>query len=104
MNINLLTLLQLIKQGVDSRILTEQGLTFSQISALFALAMEESLLEHTDSGFVVSPKGHAALDNREAKELYGAPGVWVIPDKKYQIAKSSADEIYLPKQSDLKFL
>lgn len=104
MNTNLLTLLQLINQGLDSKILTEQGLTFSQISALFALAMEDSLLEHTDAGFVVSSKGHAALDNRVAQELYGAPGVWVIPEKKYQSTKNNADEIYLPKQSDLKFL
>jgi hypothetical protein len=104
MNANLILLLQLIKKGADSQLLLRQGLTFSQISALFGDALQYGLLIPTEDGFCVSEKGLECLSKQDAKKQYGAPGKWIFPDTKYAIAQISCDEIYLPKLSDLKFL
>lgn len=103
-NKNLIFLLELIRKKTDVQLLLREGLTYSQISALIGDAIREGFLDQTETSFVVSEKGEQYLATREAREQYGAPGKWVLPDKNYVIAQIDLNDIYLPKLKDSKFL
>lgn len=93
-------LLQLIKDGADSSFLLKQGLSFSQISKLFAKALEDELLSKDGEHFYVTDAGLKFLLNTK----FAQGGKWISPDESYFTMKISIDSIYLPKLKDSKFL
>lgn len=104
MNRQIHLLLQLIKENADTSFLLKQGLTFSQISLLFAEAIKDELIAQSDNSFTVTEKGLEHLQSQKDVRKYGAKGNWIFPDESYTIPAISPDQIYLPKLKQSKFL
>ena len=98
---NLLTLIKLIKDGADSGFLVKNGLSFSQISRLFSIAIENNLIRRVDNNFIVTDEGILYL---EKSDLGATSKNWILPDESFFTTKIPLDGIYLPKLRDVSLL
>jgi hypothetical protein len=98
---NLLILIKLIKDGSDSGFLVKNGLSFSQISHLFSIAIENKFIKRVDNNFIVTDEGMLYL---EKSDLGIASKNWILPDESFFTTKIPLDGIYLPKPRDVSFL
>ena len=106
MNKNVIILLRLIKARSDIGFLTKQGLTYSQISQLFAEALRGKLLiQKIDpegrQRFILTDEGEALSSTRERI----ASGInsstrWISPDQSHWCEKIEIDDIFMPSVRD----
>lgn len=102
MNKNVIILLQLIKARSDIGFLTKQGLTYSQISQLFAEALRDKLvIQRVDpegrQRFFLTEEGEALSSARESIAIsINSSTRWISPDQSHWCEKIEIDDIFMP--------
>jgi hypothetical protein len=101
-------LLQLVDAEADSSYLLKNGLSYSQIAALFGEAMEKGLITHIDDlqngrRFIVTTTGKALLSDSEGRAKYGVQGMWISPDDAHKCPQIGLNDVFLPKRKDSYF-
>lgn len=103
MHNNMRLLLQLIKAKADISSLTEQGLAYTQISALFGEAIKQEWLKYNDSAFRLTNLGEMALLEDVNNKGIGHQSKWISADERYVIPQIGINDIFLPKKKDSYF-
>lgn len=101
-------LLQLVNAKADASYMLRNGLSYSQISALFGDAIQQELIVHVEDhaggmGFIVTDKGKEMLSTSEARTKFGEQARWISPDIQYICEPIGLEDVFLPKRRDSYF-
>lgn len=100
---NRYTLLDIIfRNGSVSR-LTNNGISFDQISEFLNILIDEKLIQYHDEKISLSEKGLEELKKLEIIYKNTKKEEWIKPDEKSRIAKLEKNFIFVPKQNNLSF-
>lgn len=102
-NSNLRLLLHLVRAQADVSYLLNQGIVYSQVSALFGEAIKQGLLKYSEGTFQVTELGQIALRKGTTKNVMGHQSKWISTDDRYVIPQIGIDDVFLPKKRDTYF-
>ncbi|MBX3630227.1 MAG: hypothetical protein KF908_10035 [Nitrosomonas sp.] len=103
MHNNIRLLLQLVQQKSDISFLLQQGLTYTQISALFEKAVRQDWLKFYDDSFHLTDLGKQVLQEETSNKTMGHQSMWISADERFVIPQIDIDDIFLPKKKDSYF-
>jgi len=92
----------ILKNGSINR-LTNNGVSYDEISKLITLLISENLIEYKDEKISLTEKGMIELKSLEIIFKKKKKEEWILPDEKSKIAKLEKSFIFVPKQNELTF-
>jgi len=96
-------LLKVLFNNGSSKLLTRNGMSFSEIAKLTNSAIENGYIKYDNKNIEFTEKGTETLDKLEVLYKKRNKDEWIERDLKNQIPKIDKDFIYLPRQDEINF-
>jgi len=97
------TLLNVIYNNSNIKVLIREGLSFPVISELISQAIKDGYLIHTMEKIMLSEDGLSKLKELEIKFKKTKKDEWIEKDSKNMVRKIDKNSIFVPKQNELTF-